>query len=71
MKKNHRVFFNLSFYFGGGQIKEAPQDIDVYLIAVENTKFNVGLTEAVKEGGDKMVDLLIQEVRSTKHEKIV
>ncbi|MEL6720499.1 MAG: hydrogenase maturation protease [Bacteroidota bacterium] len=41
---------------------EYPDDIDVYLIAIDSTKFNVGMTEEAKQGGDKIVNLLLQEL---------
>ncbi|PHN03865.1 hydrogenase maturation protease [Flavilitoribacter nigricans DSM 23189 = NBRC 102662] len=38
-----------------------PEEIDVYLIAIENTSFNVGMGEAAKQGGDRVVQLLLDE----------
>ncbi|MEM9917440.1 MAG: hydrogenase maturation protease [Bacteroidota bacterium] len=38
-----------------------PKEIEVYLIAIENTRFNVGMTEDAIAGGDKVVDLLLKE----------
>ncbi|MEN0003563.1 MAG: hydrogenase maturation protease [Bacteroidota bacterium] len=38
-----------------------PEEVEVYLIAIEDTRFNVGMTEAAKEGGDRVVQLLIED----------
>lgn len=40
-----------------------PEEIEVYLIAVEDTRFNVGMTEAATQGADKIVKLLVEELR--------
>lgn len=45
---------------------EYPENITVYLVAIDNTKFNTGLTESVKMGGDKVVDHIIQHLDSNK-----
>ncbi len=42
---------------------EYPEDISVYLIAVEDTKLEVALSEPVRKAGDKVVELLLQELR--------
>ncbi|HHH50397.1 MAG TPA: hydrogenase maturation protease [Saprospiraceae bacterium] len=41
-----------------------PQDIEVYLIAIDSTKFNVGMTEAGKAGADKIVKILLEELNN-------
>jgi hydrogenase maturation protease len=38
---------------------EYPDDIQVYLIAVDNTKLEIRLSEAVKQGGDKVVESIM------------
>lgn len=40
-----------------------PEDIKVYLIAVEDTKLEIGLSEPVREAGLKIVDLLLQQLQ--------
>ena len=40
-----------------------PENIEVYLIAIDDTRFNVGMTEAAKRGGDKVVKLLLEELK--------
>ena len=39
-----------------------PEEIDVYLIAIENTRFNVGMGDAAIKGGEKVVQLLLDEL---------
>ena len=41
---------------------EYPEDITVYLIAVENTRLEVELSQPVKEAGDKVVNLILKEL---------
>ena len=41
-----------------------PKHIDVYLIAIENTKFNTGMTEAATKGGDKIVKLIEERFKN-------
>jgi len=42
---------------------EYPDDIQVYLIAVENTKLDVDLSKKVQEAGDKVVNLILEELK--------
>lgn len=42
---------------------EYPENIDVYLIAIDSTRFNVGMTEEAKKGGDKIVNLLLENLK--------
>ncbi len=39
-----------------------PENIEVYLIAIDSTKFNVGMTAEGKAGGDKIVKILLEEL---------
>lgn len=41
---------------------EYPEEVIVYLIAIESTRFNVGMSEEAKAGGDKVVKLLLEEL---------
>lgn len=43
---------------------EYPEKIDVYLIAINDTRFNLGMTEAAREGGDKIVAILLEDLVS-------
>jgi len=42
-----------------------PDDIQVYLIAVENTKLEVELSKKVQDAGDKVVNLILEELKLT------
>lgn len=43
-------------------VNDYPTDIDVYLIAVDNTRLDVGLSDVVKAAGDRVVALVRAEV---------
>jgi len=43
---------------------EYPEDISVYLIAIDNTKLEVDLSEEVKLAGDKVVGHVLEELKS-------
>ncbi|GGD70532.1 hypothetical protein GCM10011514_38250 [Emticicia aquatilis] len=42
--------------------EEYPADIEVYLIAVDNTRLDIQLSEPVRQAGEKVIDLLKAEV---------
>lgn len=42
--------------------EEYPEDIQVYLIAVDNLKLDINLSEPVKNAGDKVIDLILKDV---------
>ncbi len=42
--------------------EEYPNDIQVYLIAVENTKLDIALGDKVKEAGDKLIEILKKDI---------
>lgn len=42
---------------------EYPDDIQVYLVAIENTKLDVELSDVVKEAGDKVVVHILDELK--------
>ena len=42
---------------------EYPEDIQVYLIAVENTKLETEISDAVKKAGDKVVQHILEDVK--------
>ncbi len=46
--------------------QEYPADIQVYLIAIENIKLEVQLSEEVKAAADRVVDLIEKEILSYK-----
>lgn len=39
-----------------------PEKIDVYLIAINDTRFNIGMTAAARDGGDKVVEILLDDL---------
>lgn len=41
---------------------EYPEDIQVYLVAIENTKLDVDLSDLVKEAGDKVVQYILEDL---------
>lgn len=44
---------------------EYPEDIEVYLIAIENTKLEVELSDVVKNAGEKVIKIITDEIRKT------
>jgi len=42
--------------------EEYPEDIQVYLVAIENTKLEVDMSDAVKEAGDKVVQHILEDL---------
>lgn len=44
--------------------EDYPKEVDVYLVAVEDTRFNVGMTEQARTGGDKVVKILMQDLKN-------
>jgi hydrogenase maturation protease len=38
-----------------------PEDVEVYLIAIEDTRFNVGMTQEAQKGADKVAAILLEE----------
>lgn len=43
-------------------VDEYPKDIDVYLVAIDSIKFNVGMTQAAIDGGDKMTEKILADI---------
>lgn len=44
--------------------EEYPEDIQVYLIAVDNTRLEIELSPEVKTAGDKVVQLMADELKA-------
>ncbi|MBQ4914653.1 hydrogenase maturation protease [Zobellia uliginosa] len=42
---------------------EYPEDIQVYLVAIENTKLEVDLSDEVKDAGDKIVQHILEDLK--------
>jgi hydrogenase maturation protease len=43
--------------------EEYPEDIQVYLVAIENTKLEVDLSTIVKDAGDKIVEHVLEDLK--------
>lgn len=41
-----------------------PTEIEVYLISIEDTRFNVGISEDAKKGAERVIDLLIERLKT-------
>ena len=41
-----------------------PEDIEVYLVSIESTRFNVGMSEAAIAAGDRLVDIILGDLNS-------
>ena len=44
-----------------------PEDIEVYLIAVDNTRLEVQISDEVKSAGEKVVQYLIDEINAGRY----
>ncbi len=42
--------------------EDYPKDITVYLIAVDNTRIEIELSEVVRKAGDKVVQYILEEI---------
>lgn len=59
----HGLKWNQALSYARKMLKDDyPEEVEVYLIAIESTRFNVGMTEEAKQGGDKIVDLLLKDL---------
>ena len=45
-------------------VDDYPEDIDVYLIAIDSTRFNLGMNEPAKQGGDKAVGFILEALKT-------
>ncbi len=43
--------------------EEYPADIQVYLVAIENTKLEVDLSDVVKDAGNKIVEHILEDIK--------
>jgi len=46
---------------------EYPEDIQVYLVAIENTKLEIDMSNGVKEAGDKVVQHILEDLNLSIH----
>ncbi|SHJ87349.1 hydrogenase maturation protease [Pseudozobellia thermophila] len=42
---------------------EYPEDIQVYLVAIENTKLEIDLSDEVKDAGDKIIHHILEDLK--------
>ncbi|HAS46682.1 MAG TPA: hydrogenase maturation protease [Microscillaceae bacterium] len=42
---------------------EYPEDIQVYLIAIENTRLEIDMSEEVRQAGDKVVQHILEDIK--------
>lgn len=42
---------------------EYPDDIQVYLIAIENTRLEIDMSEEVRQAGDKVVQHILEDIK--------
>ncbi|MEO0582166.1 MAG: hydrogenase maturation protease [Bacteroidota bacterium] len=45
---------------------EMPHEIDVYLVAINETRFNTEMTPEATKGGDELVDKIVQDLTQLK-----
>ncbi|MEL6624165.1 MAG: hydrogenase maturation protease [Bacteroidota bacterium] len=45
---------------------EMPPEIDVYLVAINETRFNTQMTTEATKGGDELVDQIVQDLTQLK-----
>jgi len=43
-----------------------PEDIQVYLVAISNTKLETGMSQEVSRAGDKVVDYILEDLNLSK-----
>lgn len=46
-------------------VDEYPDDIQVYLVSIQETKYNMELSEEVQDAGDKVVNLILEELKAS------
>lgn len=62
----HSIKWNQALSYAKKILREEyPEDIQVYLIAIENTKLEIELSDIVKEAGDKVVQLILEDLDIT------
>jgi len=45
-------------------LNDYPKHIDVYLVAIDSTRFNTEMTEAAIKGGDELVEKILADVQA-------
>ncbi|AFK03951.1 hydrogenase maturation protease [Emticicia oligotrophica DSM 17448] len=66
----HSLKWDQALSYAKKILREAyPEDIEVYLIAVNNTKLDIQLSEEVKRAGDKVIELLKDDILGISRKK--
>lgn len=59
----HSLKWDQALSYAKKILQEAyPNDIQVYLIAVDNLRLDIGLSQPVREAGDRVVELILKEL---------
>ena len=59
----HSLKWDQALSYAKKILREAyPDDIQVYLIAVDNLRLDIGLSQPVREAGDRVVELILKEL---------
>ena len=59
----HSIKWNQALSYAKKILREEyPEDIQVYLIAIENTKLEIELSDLVKDAGDKVVQHILEDL---------
>ena len=59
----HSLKWDQALSYAKKILREAyPDDIQVYLIAVDNLRLDIGLSQPVREAGDRVVALILKEL---------
>ncbi len=59
----HSLKWDQALSYAKKILREAyPDDIQVYLIAVDNLRLDIGLSQPVRETGDRVVALILNEL---------
>lgn len=65
----HSIKWDQALSYAKKILREAyPEDITVFLIAIDNTKLDMQLSETVQQAGDKVVALIQQELATATHD---
>ncbi|MEM7371467.1 MAG: hydrogenase maturation protease [Bacteroidota bacterium] len=51
--------------------EDYPDNIDVFLVAIDSTRFNTEMTPEARKGGDALVDVLVQDLESTPKDQLI
>ncbi len=61
----HSLKWDQALYYAKQMLGDAyPRQVDVYLIAIQDTRFNTHMTEEAQKGADRLVQILTDELKS-------